>query len=55
MLLESPSDASDFDKYEVDGIIVYVLCTLKADKDGIHIKYNKRFVFEDLVVDGVIY
>lgn len=55
VLLEAPSDPEDFDKYEVNGKTVYVLCTLHAKNDELRIKCSKFLFVEKLIVEGLVF
>lgn len=51
---DKPSQTDDFDLYEVDGIKIYVLCTIKAKNNELHIKHVKVLFIEKLVVEGIL-
>lgn len=50
-----PKDMDDYDKYEVDGIEVYVRCDIQAKNNELKIKYSKILFTEKLIVEGMIY
>lgn len=53
--LGKPDDIDDFDVYTSDGKIVYVLCTIQARNNELHIKYSKILFMEKLIVEGIVF
>ncbi|MDO5716856.1 MAG: hypothetical protein Q4Q17_03545 [Tissierellia bacterium] len=45
----------DFDKYNVDGIDVYVVCTAQAKNDTLSIDFKKVLFGGKLVVEGLVF
>lgn len=50
----NPEDMEEYDKYEVDGIDVYVRCDVQAKDDTLNIGYSKILWSEKLIVEGIL-
>ncbi|MBC8587913.1 hypothetical protein H8707_06645 [Tissierellaceae bacterium BX21] len=45
----------DFDKYDSDGIEIYVRCDVQAKNDELKVKYSKILWNEKLIVEGMLF
>lgn len=50
-----PEDLEEYDKYEVDGIDVYVRVDVVTKNDELKIKYSKLLWNEKLTVEGMAF
>lgn len=48
-------DIDDFDKYDSDGIEIYVRCDVQAKNDELKVKYSKILWNEKLIVEGMLF